>query len=373
MATPPRPSPNFMALAATEFCPPMTSLKFHNHLPLPTPAPTEMLIQVAYSDVNPVDGHKLTAKPEGTPTPNGRLIVGYGGSGFVQAMGDSVPAESFSIGDKVVLLCDSSKDGSYATHVCVDYRLVTIVPSASPLDMAELACLPVAGNTAYEALEKVGLSLKDDITSPSSINDKKGEGKTLLIVGGSGGVGSWATLLARAVYPQLEIIITSSTPTNTDTKNWCIERLGASRVIGHNQIDQALPAGRNGIVDHILCLTEPTSSIARALAEVLAPFGQICLVVAGKGIQSLDLGFIFFKSGSVHTETVFSSCRAGFRLDQAAQMARILQLQLSPPLQPDWETIPGTRDWKDALKSGGILERATSGHNHGKLVMRIQP
>jgi len=84
--------------------------------------------------------------------------------------------------------------------------------------------------------------------------------------------------------------------------------------------------GHTGSVDYIICLTKPTKDLFDSLAKVLKPFGTICLVVAGESIKSLDMRFVFFKSGSVCTETVFSSCSAGFYLDQGDQITRILEL-----------------------------------------------
>lgn len=103
------------------------------------------------------------------------------------------------------------------------------------------------------------------------------------------------------------------------------------------------------------------------------------MVVAGKGIQSLDLGFVFFKSGTVSTETVFSSVRAGYILDQDEEMEIILDLianeRVSVPLSPTLEdriiSNPSRISWTEAVKEGGLLDLVGSGHCVGKLVMKI--
>jgi NADPH2:quinone reductase len=74
--------------------------------------------------------------------------------------------------------------------------------------MIEAATLPLSGCTAYESLEKLSLE----------------NSSNLLIVGGAGGVGSWATLVARTKHPRLEIICTAS---SEESKRWCFEN-GAS-------------------------------------------------------------------------------------------------------------------------------------------------
>lgn len=330
---------------------------------------THVRIRVAYSDINPVDVQKLNQylkQPDSDP-----FVVGYGGSGHLDCVGEDVP-RNFQLGQPVAFLGDARQRlGSYSTHVCVDYRLVAHVPPSVDLEAA--ACIGVAGVTAYEALEKIGLPLK------SLENSEYKE--TLLIIGGAGGVGSWATRLAREIYPNLNIVVTSSSPSGTE--NWCVNKNGASRVIDHHEITKELPAGRAGSVKHVLCLVEPTPTIMSAVSDVLKPFGHICLVVAGPSIQKLDLGFVFFKSGTIHTETVFSNARNNFLpLNQSEQIANILNLisngNLEPPLRPDRHDIPGCMDWNQALEPGGVLDVMTGNLNSdtkrnalGKLVMKI--
>jgi len=70
--------------------------------------------------------------------------------------------------------------------------------------------------------------------------------------------------------------------------------------------------GQTGSVDYIVCLTKPTKDLFDSLAKVLKPFGTICLVVAGESIKSLDMRFVFFKSGSVCTEVFLVHVRLVF-------------------------------------------------------------
>uniref|UniRef100_A0A7S0BXN1 Enoyl reductase (ER) domain-containing protein n=1 Tax=Proboscia inermis TaxID=420281 RepID=A0A7S0BXN1_9STRA len=315
-------------------------------------------------------------KKDGTPVPNHRspFIVGYGGSGVIKNIGkDCCKAavdNNLSIGKKVAFLGDANRNGSYASHILVDYRLV--VPLDDEVNLAEAATVPLAGCTAYESLEKVGLKIGfSPSTEEGNPVTTTGLGKTLLIVGGSGGVGSWTTLLASALYPDLRIICTTSSP---ESREWCL-KLGATSTIDHGSVND-LGGGRNGSVDYIICLSEPTKELFGSLAEVVKPLGKICLVVAGDGIKSLDMSFIFFKSCTVCTETVFSSCRSGFILNQKDQIGQIFSLfSLGKikffPLAPGWKGIAGTLDWKSALQDGGVMDVLSSGHCRGKLVMKI--
>ena len=334
--------------------------------------PNQVLVQVAWSEVNPVDLQKLKGRPG--QAVNGYFIPGFAGSGVVVQQGsqqdekndnddddEAMQLPRWEEGTKVAFLVDpSSTSGSYAEYCVVDCRAIAAV--LEKVSLRDAASVPLTGCTAYEALRKVELGPKQ-----SSTNKKK---KSLLIVGGSGGVGSWATRLARAWYPvdELEIIVTTSSQEST---KWCQEQ-GASRCIGHDEIEGSLKGGLQGSIDSIVCLTEPTPTVMKAMAEVLRPYGHICLVVAGASINSLDLGFLFFKSAHIAFETVFSCFRSKFSSAIPGNEIRdILELlpSIGAPLSPLLKDID--EDWRQATVQGGILAALQGGHSRGKLVMKV--
>lgn len=239
---------------------------------------------------------------------------------------------------------------------------MTVIPDGIPFH--EAASIPIAGCTALESLAKVGLPISG--LGPGS--ESAGDGKRLLIVGGSGGVGSWVTQLARSNYPKLDIVCTVG---SEESSRWC-KKMGCDKTIKHDEIG-SLGGGPKGSCDCIICLTEPTQTVFTSLAEVLRPFGQLCLVAAGDGIKSLDLSFVFFKCGTVSTQTVFTSIRAGYRIDQAKEMAIILNLMgtttVTAPINDHWNQ--NASDWKECNKEGGCIDLVGSGHLKGKLVMKI--
>jgi NADPH2:quinone reductase len=130
-------------------------------------------------------------------------VPGFGGSGTVRETGKDAPVEW--IGQRVCFIADPTRRGSYATHIVVDYRCVALVPS-SGVSLRDAASIPVAGLTAFESLHKVGLAAVTNVDRESSSNVVE---KSLLIIGGAGGVGSWTISLARAWYPKLKIIATA--------------------------------------------------------------------------------------------------------------------------------------------------------------------
>lgn len=300
----------------------------------------ELLVKVAWTDVNPVDLQKLQ-RASSLP-----FITGFSGSGIVEQTSD---AAQFPTGSRVCFLVHQR--GSYAQYCVVDRRAAAVVPEN--ICLREAACVPLAGCTAFESLQKLGL-----------LDEKKKTIQSLLIIGGSGGVGSWATRIARAVHPDLQIICTTSSEASSD---WC-KMNGASRCIPHEAMEKEL----TGDIDAILCLTEPTPTVMKAMSEVIRPYGSICLVVAGSSIRSLDLSFIFFKSVTVCTETMFNCFRTNFVPNEPAisqLLSWVSKGKMVVPLSPLLDHLD--EDWTKATKLNGILDKLQSGHMQGKLVMRI--
>lgn len=346
------------------------------HIPqLPKLNPKEVLIKVAYSDVNPVDLQKLKGK-EGQPVPNPPFVPGYGGSGIVQEVGSAAPQHLS--GKQVCFLADPTLRGSYASHIVVDCRCIAEVPPN--VDLRDAASIPVAGLTAYECLVKLGLASDIRVqdgnieavgleTNPKTEKTKVDATASLLVVGGSGGVGSWIIVLARTWHPHLKIIVTAS----PEAEEWC-KSLGATQVIRHDQITKVLSGGQEGSVSSIICLAEPTPTLFNALSEVIQPYGQICLVVSGKSIEGLNLGFCFYKCVNVLTETVFSSIRSKYQhIVPAEELKVILGLManqtIKAPLSPDLEGV--SEKFRDAIRDKGVLKVLAGPHRRGKLVMLI--
>ena len=264
---------------------------------------------------------------------------------------------------RVVFIANPTKDGSYAQYVKCDSRAVAVLPDSISSSVG--ASIPIAGCTAFESLEKVGLPINTNALT----HGLEGKGKTLLIVGAAGGVGSWIIQLARAKYPKLNVVCTVG---SEESSRWC-QKMNCNKTIKHNEID-TLGGGPKGSCNYIICLTEPTAELFASLSEVLRPYGSICLVVAGEGIKCLDLSFIFFKCGTVSTETVFSSIRNDFYcLDQSREMSIILQLikdgSVSAPISSIWNEADS--DWNKCNEKGGYIDLVGRGHVKGKLVMKI--
>ncbi|KAG0456132.1 hypothetical protein HPP92_023920 [Vanilla planifolia] len=156
----------------------------------------QVLVKVVAAALNPVDFKRRQGKFKATDSPL-PTIPGYDVAGIVVKVGSQV--KNLKEGDEVYgdinekALDKPKQFGSLAEYTAVEEKLLAIKPKT--LDFPLAAGLPLAIETAYEGLEKAGFSA----------------GKSLLVLGGAGGVGSLVIQLAKHVYGASRIAATSST------------------------------------------------------------------------------------------------------------------------------------------------------------------
>jgi NADPH:quinone reductase len=127
--------------------------------------------------------------------------------------------------------------------------------------------------------------------------------RTLLIVGGAGGVGSIAIQLVRQLTG-LTLVGTASRP---ETRAWC-ESLGSHHVIGHSRpLQPQLEALGFASIDVILLLTASDHHLPE-LARILSQQGHLGVIDDPKGF---DFTALRGKSASVHFEFMFSRTSFG--------------------------------------------------------------
>ena len=269
-------------------------------LPDPIPGPLDLLVRVEAVAVNPVD----TKVRSGLPGPGAGApprLLGWDAAGVVEAIGNAV--ERFVPGDRVWFAGDISRPGCNAERVLVEEPICSRRPAH--LSAADAAALPLTGLTAWEALfERLGL-------------DPEGAdaGRSLLILGGAGGVGSIAIQLARRAG--LVVIATASRP---ESRAWC-ERLGASHVVDHGQpLAPQLAALGLAEVDTIANFSD-TDAYWPVMAELIRPQGAIVAIVGNRA--PLDLNLLKAKSVSFHWEFMFT--RPQFRTPDRGRQGEILE------------------------------------------------
>jgi zinc-binding alcohol dehydrogenase family protein len=242
----------------------------------------DLLVAVKAVSVNPVDT-KVRA-PKDTVEKRAK-VLGWDAAGEVVAIGPDV--QGFRVGDRVYYAGDITRPGSNSEFQLVDERIVGYTPKT--LSDPEAAALPLTSITAWEGLfDRLGIS-----------KDGKDRGKTILIIGGAGGVGSIAIQLAKKVAG-LRVIATASRPESSD---W-VRQLGADLVINHRKpLDQELKDAGEPLVDFIFCLNA-TDSHFKAMAEAIAPQGHICSIVETPKPVNLDL--LKVKSATFSWEFMFT-------------------------------------------------------------------
>lgn len=164
-------------------------LKYQD-VPRPEPKDDEILVRVMAAAVNPVDSYVRQGMFAKRGIDNRPLIIGSDVAGVVEKTGAS--AKKFKPGDAVYSYLAVTRGGAYAEFAIARESETALKPKN--VGFEEAASVPLAGTTAWQAL----------IDSA-----KIQQGQTVLISGGSGGVGSLAIQIAKA--RGLKVIATAST------------------------------------------------------------------------------------------------------------------------------------------------------------------
>jgi NADPH2:quinone reductase len=155
-------------------------------LPRPTPGPGEVLVRVAYADVNPADWKCREGWLSQYMQLSFPFVLGFDGAGTVAAVGEGVTG--FKPGDRVCGTANQLRGdwGSYAQYFKAAAGRLARLPDA--LDLKSAAAIPIAAVTAWEGIVEV-CALR--------------AGQKVLVNGGAGGVGSYAIQFARHLGAQV--------------------------------------------------------------------------------------------------------------------------------------------------------------------------
>lgn len=247
-------------------------------LPMPLAGPHDLLVEVRAVSVNPVDTKIRLGVAVNEPR-----VLGWDASGIVRAVGANVTL--FAPGDEVFYAGSIVRPGSNSQFQAVDERIVGRKPAN--LGFAEAAALPLTSITAWELLF-------DRLRVPEG----GGEGKSLLIVGAGGGVGSILTQLARRLT-KLTVIGSAS---RDATREW-VTRLGAHHTVDHTRpMQPQLEELGFANVDIVISLTH-TDRHYQDIIDALAPQGQLALI---DDPATLDAVPLKRKSISLHWELMFT-------------------------------------------------------------------
>lgn len=310
-------------------------------LPIPTATGHDLLVQVEAVSVNPVDT-KVRSRIEGVL--DEPCIAGYDAAGIVNAVGDEVTL--FKPGDAVYYAGDITRPGTNSRLHLVDERIVGKKPETLPFE--EAAAMPLTTITAWEALfHRMEVE----------------KGKSILIIGGAGGVGSIAIQLAKVVAG-MRVIATASRKESAD---WC-RNLGADEIINHHKpfSGEFSRIGVDG-VDYILCLNSTELHIGN-MADVINPQGRICTIVETKDNQPVDVNVFQRKSVGfmwelMFTRSMFNTVDMQSQGDLLNEASRLLD---RGQLRTTMTKSCGPLTTENLSKAHGLIE---TGRTIGKIVL----
>jgi NADPH:quinone reductase-like Zn-dependent oxidoreductase len=275
--------------------------------PDPTVGPDIILVRVRAAGVNPVDwkireGYLQGAFPHALPN-----IPGWDVAGVVEAVGPAV--KEFKAGDEVLgyVRKDVVQDGAYAELISVSKRHLAHKPAGVSFEAA--AALPLAGLTAWQSLDAVGV----------------GEGDTVLVHAAAGGVGHFAVQIAKARGAR--VIGTASQRNHEHLRALGAEPVEygpglveAVRAIAPDGVDAAVDyVGGESITQSVELVSDPQRTASNVDPQaVLEAGGQYCFVEPNSGElqQLVDM---------VAAGTIIVDIEKTFPLEQAADAHRQLQ------------------------------------------------
>ncbi len=264
----------------------------------PTPKEHELLVTVKAVSVNPVD-FKIRQNSAKNTVLDQPKVIGWDAAGVVEEVGSEVTL--FKKGDAIFYAGDLGKPGSNAEYQIVDERIVGRKPGRLSVEAA--AAMPLTALTAWEILfDRMRLSKERD------------QNKSILIIGGAGGVGSIAIQIAKKVLG-LKVIATASRKESID---WA-KKMGADVVVNHkNLVEEVLQAGHQN-VDYIVDFVDVTS-YWDAMAELIKPQGHIGSI--SDNANSIPLGKLKRKSVTFSWELMFT--RSIYQTEDMIQQHHIL-------------------------------------------------
>jgi putative PIG3 family NAD(P)H quinone oxidoreductase len=262
-------------------------------VPDPEPGPGQVRIRVAAAGVNRAD----TLQRQGfyPPPPGDSELPGLEVSGTVDAVGQGV--EHWSPGDEV---CALLAGGGYAELVCVPQGQVLPVPAG--VSLVEAAALPEVVCTVW---------------SNVFLTANLQPGETLLVHGGSSGIGTMAIQLARQVDARVAV-----TAGSTEKLAVCRE-LGADILINYRDEDfvERLRAETDGGGADVILDIMGAKYLSRNVAA-LATNGRLVIIgMQGGTTGELDIGALLGKRGAV----IATSLRARPLAEKATIVASVLE------------------------------------------------
>ncbi|MFR9750576.1 NADP-dependent oxidoreductase [Nocardia sp. 004] len=217
-------------------------------MPVPEPGPGSVQVHLEAAGVNPFDQKMASGVLEGKLPHDFPMILGVDGAGTITTLGAGV--SRFTVGERVVgkFLTPPAGHGSFAEYAVLPEG-GTLVPIPPGVPTVTAAALPTAGVTAQDLVDATHIE----------------PGQTVLIVGATGGVGSFLVQLANIAGAH---VIATARSTSADQ----MTRLGAAETVDYtagsvrDQVAEAHPDG----IDVLFDLVSPPETLSELSTLVRA-------------------------------------------------------------------------------------------------------
>lgn len=320
---------------------PASSLEV-GELPTPDPGPGQVRVHVQAVSVNPIDTY-LRSGAVAMPLPM-PYIVGCDCAGVVDAVGDQV--SGWKPGDRV--WCTNQgllgRQGTFAQYAVIDAEWLYPIPGDIAPEAA--AACALVGVTAH-----LGLFREANLST----------GESILVIGGSGGVGSMVVQMAKAAGAY--VITTAGSPEKAEI----CRRLGADHVIEYqhesiaDHASQIVPDGVN-----VFWETRRVPDFDLAIGA-LAERGRMVIMAGRDARPEFPVGPFYVRECSLHGFVMFKASPDDMR--RAAE--DINSWLASGQLQPQ---IGRVMPLEEAAAAHQLQEQATlEGQSdlHGKIVLTV--
>ena len=313
-------------------------LKYETNVPVPTPGPGEVLVNVKAVGINPVETYIRAGNYARLPTLP--TVLGRDTAGIVSKIGPDVTqfVTQFKVGDRV--FTSNTTTGAYAEYTVSS--AVNVHPLPNELSFSQGAALHAPYFTAYRALFHRGSAQK---------------GETLLVHGASGGVGIAAVQFARA--QGLKVFGTAGTKEGMEL----VKKAGAHSVFNHREEgyvekikQEAGEGGVNLVVENAAHL-----NLGKDLT-LLAQGGRV-LVVGSRGPVEINPRDTMSREASISGVMLFSSTPEDVSKAHAAIQGGISAGWLRPIVGKEFSLEDASKAHADIASGSGAL---------GKIILVVE-
>ncbi|MFI8341996.1 NAD(P)-dependent alcohol dehydrogenase [Streptomyces sp. NPDC085639] len=300
----------------------------------PTPGRGELLVRVRAAGLDQGVWHLMAGMPyavravSGLRRPRNR-VRGMDVAGVVEAVGPDVTR--FRPGDEVYGNCS----GSFAEYACA--KEGALAPKPESLDFEQAAAVPVSGCTALGAVRDSG---------------RVEAGRSVLVLGASGGVGSFAVQVAKAYGAHVTGVCST-------TKTDLVRSLGADEVLDYTQEDPVDGSRRYDVILDIAG-NRPISRLRRALTA-----GGTLAIVGGEG------GGKWLGGNERQLGAMLLSPFVGHRLRAHGTLVRSRDLETLTELIEAGAVKPAVDRIYPLAEVPDAMAQLRDGQVRGKLVIRL--